>query len=63
MIGLRTEIHEGIPDEDHVTALKVLRRMTDNIARPNPATSNGDCRPAPPPGTGRAEADTTAEAE
>ncbi|MFH8570151.1 MarR family winged helix-turn-helix transcriptional regulator [Streptomyces sp. NPDC017993] len=33
VIDLRAEIHEGITDEDYVTALKVLRRMTDNVAR------------------------------
>lgn len=29
--GLRAEVHEGIPDEDYVTALKVMRRMIGNI--------------------------------
>ena len=54
--GLRAEIHDGIPDEDYVTALKVLRRMTDNIGqagrpRPRPVTV---CPPSPPvDGAGR----------
>ncbi|MDQ0364018.1 MarR family winged helix-turn-helix transcriptional regulator [Catenuloplanes indicus] len=29
--GLRTEIHRGIPDEEYVAALKVIRRMISNI--------------------------------
>ncbi|MEV7419011.1 MarR family winged helix-turn-helix transcriptional regulator [Streptomyces sp. NPDC089919] len=29
---LRTEIHQGVSDEDYVTTLRVLRRMADNIA-------------------------------
>ncbi|MET8122625.1 MarR family winged helix-turn-helix transcriptional regulator [Micromonospora sp. NPDC005189] len=29
--GLRAEVHEGIPDEDYVIALKVMRRMIGNI--------------------------------
>ncbi|ORT58782.1 MarR family winged helix-turn-helix transcriptional regulator [Streptomyces sp. CB03238] len=29
--GLRAEIHEGISDDEYVTALKVLRRMITNI--------------------------------
>ncbi|MGX6604762.1 MarR family winged helix-turn-helix transcriptional regulator [Micromonosporaceae bacterium Da 78-11] len=30
--ALRAEVHEGIPDQDYVTALKVIRRMIANIA-------------------------------
>ncbi|MEU4622104.1 MarR family winged helix-turn-helix transcriptional regulator [Actinoplanes sp. NPDC023801] len=29
--GLRAQIHEGITDEEYVTALKVMRRMISNI--------------------------------
>ncbi|AZM90411.1 MULTISPECIES: MarR family winged helix-turn-helix transcriptional regulator [Streptomyces] len=29
--ALRTEIHEGITDEEYVAALRVLRRMADNV--------------------------------
>lgn len=29
--GLRAEVHEGISDEDYVTALRVMRRMIGNI--------------------------------
>ncbi|MFF8385728.1 MarR family transcriptional regulator [Streptomyces kanasensis] len=29
---LRSEIHEGVPDEEYVTALRVLRRMAANAA-------------------------------
>jgi hypothetical protein len=29
---LRTQIHQGIPDDDYVAALKVMRRMLANIA-------------------------------
>ncbi|MFI0737844.1 MarR family winged helix-turn-helix transcriptional regulator [Streptomyces sp. NPDC021100] len=29
---MRTEIHEGITDEEYVGALRVLRRMIDNVA-------------------------------
>jgi DNA-binding MarR family transcriptional regulator len=29
--SLRAEVHEGISDEDYVTALKVMRRMIGNI--------------------------------
>lgn len=31
--ALRAEIHEGITDEEWVAALKVLRRMKENLAR------------------------------
>lgn len=30
--AIRARIHEGIADADYVTALKVLRRMVDNVA-------------------------------
>ena len=39
--GLRAEIHDGIPDEEYVAALKVLRRMIANSARPG-AAGEGD---------------------
>ncbi|MEU5128206.1 MarR family winged helix-turn-helix transcriptional regulator [Streptomyces mobaraensis] len=29
--GMRAEIHEGIPDEEYVGALRVLRRMIHNV--------------------------------
>ncbi|WP_306674876.1 MULTISPECIES: MarR family winged helix-turn-helix transcriptional regulator [Streptomyces] len=29
---LRSEVHEGVPDEEYVTALRVLRRMAANAA-------------------------------
>lgn len=55
--GLRAEIHEGVTDEEYVTALRVLRRMTDNVkaATARWAVSSGPflTRAAPAHGTGQ----------
>ncbi|WP_336320873.1 MarR family winged helix-turn-helix transcriptional regulator [Streptomyces lavendofoliae] len=35
--GIRARIHAGITDDEYVAALKVLRRMADNVAPVRPA--------------------------
>ncbi|OKJ99512.1 hypothetical protein AMK26_26110 [Streptomyces sp. CB03234] len=35
--GIRARIHDGISDDEYVAALKVLRRMADNVAAATPA--------------------------
>ncbi|MHC3390397.1 MarR family winged helix-turn-helix transcriptional regulator [Streptomyces lavendulocolor] len=35
--GIRARIHDGITDEEYVAALRVLRRMADNVAAATPA--------------------------
>ncbi|WP_308310495.1 MarR family winged helix-turn-helix transcriptional regulator [Streptomyces sp. CC210A] len=37
--GLRARVHEGVPDEEYVAALKVLRRMTANARAAAAASS------------------------